>query len=98
MNSVLEESRQRRDTLGELIADWIRERVSFSAVIALLALFASGVTYVNQVRALDLRVSALEQAVLPARLAAERQDATLEFIRQQLVEIKDDLKDIKRRQ
>jgi hypothetical protein len=81
------------------VTDWVRENASsLSVVLSLLALFGSGVTYINQVQSLEVRVKALEQAVLPAALAAARQDEALKAIQQQLAEIKDDVKDIKRRQ
>ncbi|WP_291982027.1 hypothetical protein [Luteitalea sp.] len=80
------------------LADWVRENATLPMVLSLFALFASGVTYINQVQSLEVRVKALEQAVLPAALAAARQDEALKAIQQQLAEIKDDVKDIKRRQ
>lgn len=75
---------------------WIRQNVTFPAVLSLLALFASGVSYINQVRALEIRVVALEAAVWPTREQSARQDEVLKAIQAQLADIKGDLKDIKR--
>ncbi len=77
---------------------WLRDNVTFSTVMALLALFASGITYINQVRSLEIRVVALEAAVWPTREQSARQDEVLKSIQAQLAEIKGDLKDIKRQE